>query len=92
MEKPNVVSAAEWQQARDELLKAEKEVTRAQDALAAKRRRLPTVAFSNGYMFDTPTAPRSLLDLFEGRGQLVVDQFIDPSTFSSVTPATPHQP
>jgi predicted dithiol-disulfide oxidoreductase (DUF899 family) len=62
---------------RDELLKAEKEITRAQDALAARRRRLPMVKFDNGYMFDTPQGPRTLLDLFQGRKQLVVYQFMD---------------
>ena len=41
MEKPKIVPVEEWQQARDELLKAEKEATRALDALAARRRRLP---------------------------------------------------
>ena len=44
--KPKIVSAAEWQQARDELLKAEKEATRTLDALAAARRRLPMVEVS----------------------------------------------
>ncbi|GAA4557882.1 DUF899 domain-containing protein [Planotetraspora kaengkrachanensis] len=77
MEKPPIVSAEEWQLARDELLKAEKEVTRAQDALAARRRRLPMVTFDSGYVFDTPAGARTLLDLFEGRGQLVVYQFMD---------------
>ncbi|GLW08056.1 hypothetical protein Misp01_31860 [Microtetraspora sp. NBRC 13810] len=77
MEKPEIVSAAEWQHARDELLKAEKEATRALDALAARRRRLPMVRFAGGYAFDTPTGPRTLLDLFEGRDQLVVYQFMD---------------
>jgi predicted dithiol-disulfide oxidoreductase (DUF899 family) len=77
MEKPPIVSAEEWQQARDELLKAEKEVTRAQDALAARRRRLPMVKMPDGYVFDTPDGPKSLLDLFEGRQQLVVYQFMD---------------
>src|SRR4051794_16160346 len=77
MEKPDVVSPAQWQQAREELLRAEKEATRAQDALAARRRRLPMVRFGDGYVFDTPTGPRSLLDLFDGRGQLVVYQFMD---------------
>ena len=68
MEKPEIVSAGEWQQARDELLKAEKEATRAQDALAARRRRLPMVKFANGYAFDSPAGTKTLLDLFEGRG------------------------
>ncbi|MDQ1720483.1 MAG: hypothetical protein QOI26_217, partial [Pseudonocardiales bacterium] len=75
--KPNVVSAEEWQQAREELLRAEKEVTRAEDALAARRRRLPMVKVDNGYTFDTPDGPKTLLELFEGRGQLVVYQFMD---------------
>ena len=77
MEKPKIVSAEEWQQARAELLTAEKEMTRAEDALAAKRRRLPMVKIDNGYTFDTPDGPKTLLDLFEGRGQLVVYQFMD---------------
>ena len=75
--KPPVVSAEEWQQAREELLKAEKEATRAVDALAARRRRLPMVRFADDYTFDTPTGPRTLLDLFEGRSQLVVYQFMN---------------
>jgi predicted dithiol-disulfide oxidoreductase (DUF899 family) len=77
MEKPEIVSAEEWQHARDELLKAEKEATRTQDALAARRRRLPMVKFSNGYTFDSPDGPRTLLDLFGDQGQLAVYQFMD---------------
>jgi predicted dithiol-disulfide oxidoreductase (DUF899 family) len=77
MEKPEIVSAKEWQHVRDELLTAEKEVTRAQDALAARRRRLPMVKFADGYAFDTPEGTKSLPDLFEGRDQLVVYQFMD---------------
>jgi predicted dithiol-disulfide oxidoreductase (DUF899 family) len=77
MEIPKIVTAAEWQQTRDDLLTAEKEATRALDVLAARRRRLPMVKFGNGYAFDTPDGSRSLLDLFEGRGQLVVYQFMD---------------
>lgn len=74
---PRVVSAEDWQQARDELLKAEKEATRVQDALAARRRRLPMVRFASDYVFDTPDGEQTLLDLFEGRRQLVVYQFMD---------------
>jgi predicted dithiol-disulfide oxidoreductase (DUF899 family) len=77
MATPQVVSAEEWQQARDELLKSEKEATRALDALAARRRRLPMVKFDNGYVFATPTGQKTLLDLFEGREQLVIYQFMD---------------
>ena len=77
MATPQVVSAEEWQQARDELLKSEKEATRALDALAARRRRLPMVKFDNGYVFATPTGQKTLLDLFDGREQLVIYQFMD---------------
>ncbi|MEV1248932.1 DUF899 domain-containing protein [Nonomuraea sp. NPDC050022] len=77
MEKPKAVSAEEWQRARDDLLKAEKEATRTLDALAAQRRRLPMVKFANDYPFDTPAGTKTLLDLFEGRRQLVVYQFMD---------------
>jgi predicted dithiol-disulfide oxidoreductase (DUF899 family) len=75
---PQVVSAEKWQQERDELLRAEKEATRALDALAARRRRLPMVKFDNSkYTFDGPNGHKTLLDLFEGRRQLVVYQFMD---------------
>jgi predicted dithiol-disulfide oxidoreductase (DUF899 family) len=76
--KPKVVSAEDWQTERDELLKAEKEATRTLDALAARRRRLPMVRFdTDQYVFDSPTGPKSLLDLFDGRDQLMVYQFMD---------------
>lgn len=77
MEKPNVVSAQEWQEARDELLRAEKEATRAQDALAARRRRLPMVTFDSGYEFDSPDGKKTLLDLFDDQLQLALYQFMD---------------
>ena len=75
---PEIVSAEKWQQDRDELLKAEKEATRALDALAARRRRLPMVKFDNNrYVFDTSAGPKTLLDLFAGQRQLIVYQFMD---------------
>jgi predicted dithiol-disulfide oxidoreductase (DUF899 family) len=77
MEKPQIVSAEEWQRERDALLTAEKELTRAQDALAARRRRLPMVKIDSGYRFDTPEGGKTLIELFEGRTQLVVYQFMD---------------
>jgi predicted dithiol-disulfide oxidoreductase (DUF899 family) len=77
MHKPQVVTAVEWQQARDELLTAEKEATHALDALAARRRRLPMVTFGREYVFEGPDGNQSLLDLFDGRRQLVVYQFMD---------------
>jgi predicted dithiol-disulfide oxidoreductase (DUF899 family) len=76
MNTPDIASAEQWSSAREELLKAEKEATRALDALAAKRRRLPMVRFERGYAFDTPTGTKTLLDLFDGSSQLVVYQFM----------------
>jgi predicted dithiol-disulfide oxidoreductase (DUF899 family) len=74
---PPVVSAGDWQQARDELMVAEKELTRELDRLAARRRRLPMVRFDASYTFEGPDGPRTLLDLFDGRRQLAVYQFMD---------------
>jgi len=74
--KPKIVSAAEWQKARDELLTAEKEATRVLDAIAAKRRRLPMVKFDD-YTFVTPDGTTTLLDLFGDQVQLAVYQFMD---------------
>ena len=75
---PQIVSAETWQQDRDDLLKAEKEATRALDALAARRRRLPMVKFDNTrYAFASPAGPTTLLDLFGEQPQLVVYQFMD---------------
>ncbi|MBU2664682.1 DUF899 domain-containing protein [Actinoplanes bogorensis] len=77
MEKPQVVTAEEWERERAELLVAEKRATRELDAIAARRRRLPMVRFANDYAFEGPSGKRSLLDLFEGRPELAVYQFMD---------------
>ena len=70
--KLNVVSAKEWEAAREQLLVKEKELTRARDALAARRRRMPRLAVERDYRFDGPAGEVSLHDLFEGRRQLIV--------------------
>ena len=72
MNTPPIVSKEEWQAARDQLLVKEKEVFRARDALAAERRRMPWLAVEKDYEFDGPDGKRSLLDLFDGRRQLIV--------------------
>jgi predicted dithiol-disulfide oxidoreductase (DUF899 family) len=69
---PPIVTAAEWTAAREKLLVEEKEHTRARDALAAQRRRMPWLAVEKEYAFDGPQGRVSLLDLFAGRRQLVV--------------------
>ncbi len=75
MNMPPIVSPQEWEAAREELLVKEKELTRARDALAAQRRRMPRMAVATDYRFDGPNGPASLLDLFEGRRQLIVYRF-----------------
>ena len=72
---PPVVTAEEWAAEAAELLAAEKEHMRAGDALAARRRRMPMVEFGS-YTFEGADGPASLLDLFEGRRQLIVYQFM----------------
>ena len=67
-----IVSAPEWAAAREQLLVKEKEHTRARDALAAQRRRMPWLAVEKDYAFDGPQGRVSLLDLFAGRRQLIV--------------------
>ncbi|WP_410642694.1 DUF899 domain-containing protein [Amycolatopsis sp. lyj-346] len=75
MDVPPVVPAQEWEAARRKLLVKEKEQTRARDALAAERRRMPWTAVEKDYRFDGPDGPVRLLDLFEGRRQLIVYRF-----------------
>src|SRR2546423_5023582 len=66
-----VVSPAEWEAARQELLVEEKALMKGRDALAAKRRRMPWMAVDREYRFEGPAGGLSLLDLFEGRRQLI---------------------
>lgn len=79
MKTPPVVSAEAWEAARQELLVKEKELTRARDALAAQRRRMPWLAVEKEYVFDGPEGKATLVDLFAGRRQLIVYRaFFDP--------------
>jgi predicted dithiol-disulfide oxidoreductase (DUF899 family) len=72
---PPLVSPQEWEAARQALLVKEKELTRARDSLAAERRRMPWTAVQREYAFEGPDGPAGLLDLFEGRRQLIVYRF-----------------
>ncbi|MCW8099225.1 DUF899 domain-containing protein [Streptomyces tauricus] len=73
---PRIVSREQWQAAREELLVREKAATRARDALNADRRRLPMVEIDKEYVFEGGDGKATLLDLFEGRQQLVVYHFM----------------
>jgi predicted dithiol-disulfide oxidoreductase (DUF899 family) len=76
MNLPAVVSPTEWQAALDAHRAKEKEATRARDALAAERRRLPMVRIDKDYAFDGPGGKTTLLELFEGRKQLLLYHFM----------------
>jgi predicted dithiol-disulfide oxidoreductase (DUF899 family) len=72
MKTPPIVSAQEWEAARQQLLAKENELTRARDALAAERRRMPWLAVDKEYEFDGPQGKTSLPGLFQGRRQLII--------------------
>ena len=72
MKTPPIVSPQEWQEAWERMLVKEKEFTRARDAMAAERRRMPWMAVEKDYRFEGPNGAASLLDLFQGRRQLIV--------------------
>ena len=72
MKTPPIVSPQDWEAAREKLLVKEKELTRALDAMAAERRRMPWMAVDKDYRFEGPNGPASLADLFDGRRQLIV--------------------
>ncbi len=76
MNLPEVVSEADWQVAHEALLRKEKEATRARDALAAERRRLPRVRIEKDYVFEGRDGAARLVDLFDGRRQLILYHFM----------------
>ena len=67
MKTPPVVSQEAWEGAYEEMLVKEKTLTRARDALAAERRRMPWMEVKKDYVYEGPNGKASLLDLFEGR-------------------------
>jgi predicted dithiol-disulfide oxidoreductase (DUF899 family) len=82
MRTPPIVSPEAWEAARQQMLVKEKAFTRSRDALAAERRRMPWMAVEKGYRFEGPRGSSSLLDLFEGRRQLIVYRaFFEPGVF-----------
>jgi predicted dithiol-disulfide oxidoreductase (DUF899 family) len=79
---PPIVSADVWELARQQMLLKEKALTRARDALAAERRRTPWMAVEKDYQFEGPEGKVTLLDLFEGRRQLIIYRaFFEPGVF-----------
>ena len=79
---PAIVSPEAWEIARQQMLVKEKAFTRSRDALAAERRRMPWMAIEKAYQFEGPQGKHSLLDLFEGRRQLIIYRaFFEPGVF-----------
>jgi predicted dithiol-disulfide oxidoreductase (DUF899 family) len=76
IERPRVVSQAEWLEARRALLAKEKELTRVRDAVSAERRQLPWVKVEKEYVFDTVDGRKTLGELFAGRSQLIIYHFM----------------
>lgn len=82
MKTPPVVSPEAWDAAWQDMLVKEKALMRARDALAAERRRMPWVAVDKAYVFEGPQGKVGLLDLFEGRRQLILYRaFFEPGVF-----------
>src|SRR5579859_350068 len=82
MKTPPIVSPEAWNAARQQMLVKEKAHMRAGDALAAERRRMPWMAIEKAYEFEGPNGKVGLLDLFEGRRQLIVYRaFFEPGVF-----------
>jgi predicted dithiol-disulfide oxidoreductase (DUF899 family) len=76
MSLPEIATREDWRRARVALLEDEKALTKRRDALNTKRRELPMVEVTKDYAFDGPNGTASLLDLFEGRRQLIVYSFM----------------
>jgi predicted dithiol-disulfide oxidoreductase (DUF899 family) len=77
----------EWLAARVELLEAEKELTRRGDELARRRQELPWVRIDKAYRFETDEGSASLVDLFQGRSQLLVYHFMFGPEYTAGCPA-----
>jgi predicted dithiol-disulfide oxidoreductase (DUF899 family) len=76
MSLPEIAAREEWLAARKDLLAQEKELTRQRDALNAERRNLPMVEVEKDYAFESPNGTLRLIDLFEGRSQLIIYHFM----------------
>ena len=76
MSLPRIATRDEWAGARRDLLKDEKELTRQRDEISTKRRELPMVPVEEDYVFDGPSGAARLLDMFDGRSQLIIYHFM----------------
>src|SRR5436190_19886677 len=84
--KHQVVSREKWNELRAELLKKEKELTKARDALTAEIRALPWVKIEKNYIFHTTDGDKTLPELFDGKSQLFVYHFMFDSGWKAGCP------
>jgi predicted dithiol-disulfide oxidoreductase (DUF899 family) len=87
MSLPRVVSQEQWLKERKELLAEEKAMTRARDRLNAKRRELPMVKVAKEYTFEGPYGPARLIDLFDGRSQLMIQHYMFDPAWENACPS-----
>jgi predicted dithiol-disulfide oxidoreductase (DUF899 family) len=83
---PRIGTREQYDAARQELLKREKELTRASDELARARRELPWVPVEKEYRFDTSEGPKTLMELFDGRAQLMIYHFMFGAAYTAGCP------
>jgi predicted dithiol-disulfide oxidoreductase (DUF899 family) len=86
MTEHRIATQEEWQAERDQLLEAEKDLTRRGDELARRRRELPWVAVEKDYRFETEEGTKTLADLFAGSSQLIVYHFMFGPPYESGCP------
>ena len=89
---PEIATRDEWLKARKKLWKQEKDLTHRRDRISADRRRLPMVKIEKEYVFEDSNGTATLLDLFEGRSQLIVGHFMFDPRGRSVAPAARRAP
>jgi len=92
IERPKVVSQAEWEAARKELLIKEKHLTRQRDEVDRQRRELPWVKVEKEYVFEGANRQETLADLFEGRSQLIVQHSCSVPDGTKAAWAAPSRP
>jgi len=88
---PQVVSASDWLAARKELLEAEEQAAEVVAQVTSKRQQLPAVKVEKEYIFEGPAGKASLLDLFEGRQQLIIQHFMWDPAWDEGCPACSYQ-
>jgi predicted dithiol-disulfide oxidoreductase (DUF899 family) len=91
MKPSRIVSQQEWLTARKTLLEKEKALMREADRLAAERRGLPCLKIEKSYSFETEQGHKTLAELFDGRGQLIVHHLMHGPDWKAACPGCSFQ-